>query len=464
MTPRDTSRPTDGDSGALAAHLLGRSWLAWQRGTADLIGEASDDGFGYRYPTVVVLVPRQTGKTTFAFDLAMGRCIDQRDYRAAYTAQTGHVTSERFGERMAEVASAAILARRVKRRRSAGTERMSFPASSYVKAFPPKDGSLRGSALDLVQIDEAQEIDELLGRALDQTVLPVFTTRPRRQLFLIGTAGTDMSAYLARYLAMARGGADGVAVIEYGATADDDWEDPRVWHRVHPGLAAGLTDESALRAALQIMGPELFAREYLCVWVASGDRIIPAKGWNACRRVGATPSAGVPPVLAVDVAIDRSASAILAVWPDRDGVPVGEVVEYRPGVDWAAPRLIEIRHGLIEQRQSPMIVADSQGPVLTVVDELTRAGVEVTQPTTRELSAACASTLDRVLLGTVAHRGEQALDQAAAGAAKRSIGDGWVWGRRSSTADVCPLVAYSLALWGDQRRPAPPVRPVAAHG
>jgi hypothetical protein len=407
------------------------------------------------------MIPRQCGKTTAVFDLAQGRCLTKPDYRAAYTAQTGHVTSERFGERMGELGSTA-LARKVGRRRSAGTERMTFPArgigvpASFLKAFPPKDGALRGSALDLVVIDESQEVTEQQGVALDQTILPTFTTRRRRQFILIGTAGTDMSAFFARYLALARGGAAGVAVIEYGATPDDDPADPAVWHRVHPGLAAGLTDEEALRGALAVMGPESFAREYLNVWSTAGTRILPARDWNHCRRAGARPRPGVAPVFAFDVAADRSAAVIVAVWPDVDGVPVGEVVEYAPMGSWVAARMVELRG----PHRPPLIVADNQGPVLTVVDELRRAGVEVTQPSPRDFGAACASTLDRVKAGTVAHRGEQPLDAAAAGAGRRTIGDGgWAWARRTSTVDVCPLVAYSLALWGDQRRPAPASRP-----
>lgn len=460
ITPGDPYRPTDGRSGALIAHLHGRPWLPWQRTFGDLAGTAGRDG-RYAAEFVVAMIPRQCGKTTAVFDTAQGRCLALPDYRAAYTAQTGHVTSERFGERMAELGSTA-LARRVGRRRSAGTERMTFPRGSYLKAFPPKDGALRGSALDLVVIDECQEITELQGVALDQTILPVFTTRRRRQLILIGTAGTDMSAYFARYLALARGGAAGVFVIEYGATPDDDPADPAVWWRVHPGLAAGLTDEEALRGALAVMGPESFAREYLNVWSTAGTRIIPAREWNAARRAGARPRPGVAPVLAFDVAIDRSAGVIIAVWPDVDGCPVGEVVEYAPGVDWMAGRVRALR----DTHRPPLVVADNQGPVLTVVDELRRPGpdggrpVDIMQPTPKEFGAACASSLDRVKAGTVAHRGEQALDAAAAGAGRRTIGDGgWAWARRTSTVDVCPLVAYSLALWADQRRPVPGPRP-----
>lgn len=454
-TPRDVDAPTS-DLGRFVAHVHGRPWLPWQTLTGAVLGETTADG-RMRYPIAVVMVPRQCGKSTWVFDDVLGRCIEYPDYHAAYTAQTGAAASERFGERMSQLA-ATPLAEYIKSRRSAGTERMTVQAkpgapASYVKAFPPRDGALRGSALDLVLIDEAQEIDELLGVALDQTILPTFTTRPRRQLVLIGTAGNEESAFMARYLALARGGAEGVAVIEYGATEEDDPMDPAVWWRVHPGLAAGLTDEAALRSALQVMGAENFAREYLNVWADSGRRLVTAKSWNRCRRVKAVPRPGVAPVFGVDVAYDRSAAVIVACWPDRDGVPMVEIVEYSPGVDWAAARLDELRR----THRPPLIVADSQGPVVTVVDAARRLGVAVKSVTPTELATACQSTFDAIETATIGHRSEQPLNAAVQGAGKRPIGDGgWAWGRRTSTVDIAPLMGASLAYWGNQRRPARP--------
>jgi hypothetical protein len=467
-TIRDRTRPTSAASGAFIAQCHRRPWLPWQLDTAAVVGETLPGGrtvngvehLRSAYPITVILVPRQCGKTTFLFDTLLGRVLVTRDYRAAYTAQTGHVTTERFGERIAEL-PATPLARRIRTRRSAGTERMSAPHGSYLKAFPPKDGALRGSALDCVCIDEAQEIDELLGVGLDQTILPTFTTRPRRQLILIGTAGTDMSKYLARYVALGRGGAAGVALIWYGAEPDDDPADPAVWHRVHPGLAGGLTDDEALQSALQVMGPESFAREYLCVWQESGARLIPARLWQGLRRVKAVPRADVPPVFGVDVAPDRSAAVIVAVWPDAaDDVPVMEVIDYAPRTDWVAPRLRD----LYARHHPPLIVTDNQGPVLTVADEATRLRVPIRPVTVPEYAAACQSALDAVERSGVGHRNEQPLNVAVAGAVKRGIGDGgWGWGRRTATVDVSPLIAGTLALWAHAHRPAR-VRPTVASG
>jgi hypothetical protein len=446
VTPRTPSRDTDGDTGAFIAHLHGRPWLPWQRAAADLIGERLPNG-RYAYPIVVVLVPRQCGKTTWALDVAQGRCLAEPDFRAAYTAQTGQAATERFLERIAALPSNA-LSPVVKTRRSAGSERMTFPGGSYLKAFPPKDAALRGYALDLVIVDEPQEIDQAQGVALDQTILPTFTTRPRRQLILCGTAGTDKSRFLARYLDMARAGMPGVAVIEYGADPAADPTDPAVWHAVHPGLAAGLTDDDALSSALSVLGASGFAREYLNVWQSNQDRTIEPATWAACRRRDAAARPGVPPVFGVDVSIDRAGTAIVAAWPDVDGTPVLELVEYAPGVAWAAGRLTDLHtaHG------AQLWIDGGTGPAGTIAAALT-GKPWVHTLTGRDLAAASAGLLDALTDQAVSHRGEPAMDKAAAGAVRRPTGDGWIWGRRTATADVAPIMAAALALYGHARRP-----------
>lgn len=447
-TPRTPDRPTDGAAGAFVAHAHGRPWNAWQRAAGDLLGEQTASGT-YVYQIGIVMVPRQAGKTTFVFDLAQGRCIKHPDYRAAYTAQTGHVTTERFQERMAELAGTP-LAQVVSARRSAGTERMSFRRGSFLKAFPPKDGALRGSALDLVIVDEAQEIDETLGRALDQTIIPTMQTRPRRQMILIGTAGTTKSDYLRRYLDLARVGTKGIALIEYGAAQDDDPTDPEVWRRVHPGLAAGLADDAALHSALAVMGVTSFAREFLNVWTVTSDAVIPAGVWSAAAAPLERPAPG-PPVIGVDVAVDRSRTALVACWLGASGLPVVEVVACRPGVTWAVAEMKAIRAA----DRPAAFVATADGPVATVVDAATRAGITITTVSPREYTAACAAFYDAILGRHVLHRAEPDLDAAVAGAARRPMGDGWGWGRRTSAAEISPLVGATLAAWGWDHRPAP---------
>jgi len=430
---------------AVASQLHGRTILPWARLAADVIGEREGDR--YRYPVVVVNVPRQCSKTTFALDLFIGRALADRDYRAAYTAQTGHATSSRFYERFEDLARHP-LGRKAKTRRSAGTERLTLPRGSYVKAFPPISGSLRGDALDLVLVDEAQEHDDELGAALDHTILPVFTTRPRRQLVILGTAGESPTGYLWRYLTLARSGVPGVALIEYGAGPDDDPADPAVWERVHPGLAGGLTDTEYL-ASVQRLDPAAFTREYLNVWpVTASAHALDPGSWDACADPGQTAAPRGRAVFAVDTNYDRTRTALAAAWPDGDLLRVGIV--------WTGATH-KARAAVVEH-------AAAWRPRGIHYDPLTSGSLarpDWTADTMRDVQAATDLVIQRVRDGTIRHRPHPELDAAAASATLRPIGDGGTAFRRAGNVSA-PLLAAALALLAADRNPiqSPSIRGV----
>jgi hypothetical protein len=419
------------------ARLHGRVLLPWARDAVDLAGETDARG-RYAYPVVVVLVPRQATKTTTAFDIAMGRCLAHRDYRAAYTAQTGQIASERFRERLADLARTHLSAR-VKTRMSAGSERFTFAQGSYLKAFPPMEGSLRGSALDLVIVDEAQEISGELGTKLDHAILPTFTTRPRRQLILLGTAPAQPGTYLERYADLARAGTPGVALIDYGAVDGDDIADPDTWRRRHPGLAGGITDEAYLQSMLD-MDAAGFAREHLNVWPRGRVAAVidPAQWAAAADPDQAKPPAGTA-AFAVDVTPDRSEAVIAAAWLD-DG-------SMRWAVLWSgAPHRCRAAVDALRGTWRPRGVwydPFSGG-------SLARDAGGLWQPIkSSELAIACASVLDRLAAGTLRHRPDPQLDDAAVIAVTRTWGDaGFAWGRRGSSGSIAPLVACTLAGHG----------------
>lgn len=451
VTPRDPSRRTDGYAGAFVAHLHGRPWHPYQRLAADVLGELLPSG-RYAYPIGVVLLPRQCGKTTLGMDLALGRGLVNRDYRAAYAAQTGHVTTERFAERIGEL-SDGPLAGRVTPRRSAGTERVTLPGRSFLKAFPPKAGALRSNALDLVIVDESQEHGEILGEQLDLTIIPTFTTRPRRQMLLIGTAGTDASGYLRRYYDLALSGAPGVALIDYGALDGEDTDDRDLWPRRHPGLALGLTDTDALETARAAMGYAGFAREFFNVWTRTAVRLFDPTAWSEVQDPDAAPVGGL--CLSFDVTPDRDAAAI-AIADDTDTL---EIIEQRPGVDWLLPRLLDL-----QTSTGAPIAADRYGGAGPTTDALEQAKADLILMGTADVANAAAGFLDGVNNREVRVVPSRVLDDSVEGAARRPIGDagGFAWSRKGSSRPVVALVAASGALWGARHRPPAPVRPSAS--
>lgn len=448
--------------GAFVAHLHGRPWKPHQRLAADIAGERLVTG-RYAYPIVVWTFPRQSAKTTTALDLALGRCLQYPDYRVAYAAQSGTKTTQNFYQRFSEL-EAGPMAGRVKPRRSAGTERLTFPGRSYVKAFPPKDGALRSDALDLVIVDEAQEHDERLGELLDQTIIPTFTTRPRRQLLVVFTAGTDRSAYARRYLEAARDGEPGYALVDYGADAEhpETFLVPSTWPTQHVGLATGLADVDALTQALAAMGPAGFLREFGNLWTRSSIRVVDPEDLAAILLPPDTIRPEGRLCLGVDVAADRGSAAIaIGVRPhDAGGRSYLELVDAHAGLDWVVGRLLEL-----QATYGAPIAIDPFGAVGTVADALILAGADLLPMKAQDVANAAAGLLDTIGRRDLDLYPAAAVSEAVDGLALRPLGDGngYAYSRRQSAAPVAPLVALAAALWGLARLPDP-IRPeVSAH-
>jgi hypothetical protein len=442
------------------ALLQGRPWLPYQRYIAEVAGEQMPDGT-YAYPVVVLTMPRQSAKTTTAYDVALGRGRAYRDYRCRYSTHKGTITSDRFVDWFLELERTPALLPQMKLRRSRGTEAVGWVRTgSYFQAFPASDGALRSAALDLVIVDEGQEHDDVLGAALKKMITATFNTRPRRQLWVIFSAGTDASTYAAEYLARGVAGAPGVAVFDYGCPEDVDPLDRGMWHTWHPGLAYGLTSYAALDMALG-EGEAAFVREYGNIWTrTSAGPVIDPVAWG---RVATTTDMYPGPVcLGVDVAADRQSSTIALAGPNGHV----EVLEHAAGVEWVADRVAELRRMF-----GAPIALDSKGPVGTVLDDLEVAGL--TRVTAKnpygdllvmdadDVANAAAGFLDAVEHGTVAVWPHPDLDAAVVAAVKRPLGDaGFGWSRRASAATIAPLVAVCAARWGWTR--LPPDRPRAS--
>jgi len=262
-------------------------------------------------------------------------------------------------------------------------------------------------------------------------------------------------------------GLPGVAMFDYGAdpaAPDYDPGDPAVWRGAHPtaGVAFPLSvleHEWAVR-----VDDAAFERAYLNVWPRPSD-VVAAAGLDLTAwRAAAAPAVTAARVGAVafDVAGDRSAASIAVAGWDADAARVVvEVVDARPGVAWLADTVRTISR----RYRGARLVADSL-VAAAAVSELTRAGLVVTPVGAADHARACGALVDRLAAGTLTHRAQAVLDDAVIGAARRPLGDAWLWSRARSGVDISPLVAVTLAAWtaaiaAPRGRPAVIVAPAA---
>lgn len=423
----------------------------WQSDVAAVAGELNDARDGWHYPVVVLSVPRRAGKTmlTLATNLAAMDVIG--DARCWYTAQRRETAAKLFRDEWTPLLEP--LSRLYRLRKSQGSEGVhKRRGSSSLQLFAPTADALHSVNADTATVDEAWWFDIDAGESLEAGITPAQLTRPWRQLWIVSAGGTVESTWWDRWLTAAAAGLPGVALFDYGADAaapDYDPSSPDVWARAHPTAGRAFPLSVLEQLWVRRRDDASFERSYLNVWPRPSE-VLAAGGLDADQwRASSHPAVVAERVTAIafDIAADRSAAAIATAGPIGDRVVV-EIVDARPGVGWvaAAVKATRVRH------RGAVVVADSLVTAGATAD-LERAGVSVIPIGARNHAQACGAFVDRLAAGQISQRAQAVLDDAVTGAARRPLGDAWLWSRARSQADISPLVAATLAVWAASTRP-----------
>lgn len=444
---------------ALIARALGTPLLPWQRQVAYVATERDPEG-GYRYPVVVVTVPRQSGKTTLLRALGVHRGLSHENNGVFYSAQTGKDARERWQD-LVSIVKDSPLGSIATVRSAAGSERIVWPNGSTFRAFAPTPKSLHGYTPPLVMLDEAFAHDEQLGNDLMGAIGPAQVTIRRRQLWIVSTAGTAESVFLHRWIDAGRAAAPGVALFDWGVPDDVDVYDSSRWADWHPGMAVlesgdQLVTHDALRAQAESLPRSEFTRAYGNRRTRTASHLISAESWDKLRWEAGEltpPAAGTGAVFAWDVMDDRSAAAITAVWHVH-GVPVAKVVRTGPGMAWLADALEQ----LAGQGWREFAYA-TDGPAREVADELERRRLPATCRVTAlggsEYADAWGFLMGHIAARTLHHDGSEQLAAAAGNVATRPSLDAAAPSRRNSAGDITPLVALMVAAYVLDHKPPP---------
>lgn len=486
-TERTPGRRSFGAAIAKVAAAMGKPLQPWQRQVADVATELNPDG-SWAYTTVVVHVQRQAGKTTLVLPVSLHRTLIRQRAKAWFTAQKRQDARDTWVD-CAEIVAGSPLAQLITVRRSNGSEALTTPGGSTFRVFAPNEDALHGKANELVTVDEGWAFDGAEGAALQQAIVPTFATTGG-QLWLPSTAGTAASTWYRGYVTRGRaavnaGATSGLAYFEWSldaAAADQVQtiltelhrhpEGARAAVELDPQLAAKLDQvvtitmaahpgqyvrASSIRDAALDMAPGEFVRAYGNVWTLTADRVIADHAWAACRDPQLLAPEPGELRLSFDVTRERSHAAIAGAWRGPDGRPAVDVLDARPGTSW----LVERVEQLARTWRVDEVGCDGAGPALDLADELERRGVvKVRRISGREYAAACAGFLAAVDNTQLVHRGTAALDAAVAAAARRELGDTWVWSRRQSAGPIVGLVGATVALWTYDHRAAAPAAPV----
>lgn len=328
-----------------------------------------------------------------------------------------------------------------------GTQSINLRTGQRILYKARTGGSARGfTKAALVVYDEAQH---LVGAHVAASA-PAKLANPNSQSWFAGSGAlaTSVKAWeMRRQAILGTGGrlaytemtAETIEVVDGQIVCQrPDPLDLDAWYRSMPGLGRWITEES-MRALYDELGPEDFAREGLCVWdpePGGGDQIIPADLWSAAGVAGTTPQD--PCAYAIDAAPDGRSAAIAA----SDGERI-LVTDSRDGTAWVVAALVE----LLAAHPGPVFL-DPKGPAGSLLVDLAEAKIEPVLVSAADHAQACGGLLAAVLSSKLTHAAQPQLDAAVRGATRRPYGDAWAWNRRTSSVDISPLVAVTLARYG----------------
>lgn len=457
--PRIRSVPEYSRSlGEAAIELVASTGLIldeWQRDELCDWLAVRDDG-KWVCPACGLVCPRQNGKSLLlaARELVGLYLLDER--LIVHSSHEQATASEQFRLVLDLIDGSPEFRRRMlKPIHGKGSEAIEFRNGQRILFKTRTSGGLRGFTVDCLIFDEAYD----LANEEVAAMMPTTVAAANPQI-LYASSAVDQQMHvngvnLSRIRQRAIAGEPGIAYAEWSAEGEDPARvpvdlasNPLVWAQANPGL--GLRQDVETLANLHAtMGPRQFAVEHLGV----GDwpdldpealRVVTVAAWQALvnpesRMVSADG------VLAFDVTPDLSWGSIAGAGLTEDGkVHIG-IIDRGQRFSWMASRIAELYRTL----KPALIICDSQSQATSVLPELERLNVPVKVTSSKEYADACSLFAEAVQNKTISHLGDASLLIAIDGADTKPLNDAFKWDRRkSSVADISPLVAATLAHWG----------------
>ena len=432
-------------AGAEAVELAASAGLIldpWQELALDAALSERADG-QWAASEVGLIVPRQNGKSAVLEARELAGLFILGEELIVHTAHNFGTAKECFYRLRNMIDATPDLSRLVRRITTAnGDVGIELTSGARLKYLARTPGSGRGFSADCVIFDEAYR----LPGAMLAAMMPTLSARKNPQVWYATSSPAEIdeqSEHIRRTkLRSSEPDPGGLCWIEWCGDLRDDPSDPAVWAKTNPALGIRIGAED-LDRALRTLPSQDFAVEHLGVWkTQSLSAKIPLHIWESIQVSESPGTEGV--VFGLDIPPDRSSASVAACAPDGETGFSVELADRRPGTDWLIHRCIE----LSDRYPGTSFVIDTIGPAGGFVHELQNLGLKVISTTAREYSQACTHLFDAVMAKKLTHTGQPELVTAVMGAKTRTLGDSWAWSRTSSSVDIAPLVAATLALWG----------------
>jgi hypothetical protein len=458
ITPATPGARNQGREIARLARALGKPLMPWQRLVVDRATELTPDGL-YRYSTVLVTVPRQSGKTTLVGPVQLHRIMTVPNARAFFTAQTGLDAGKRMLD-LIELVQTSGLAPLFKPRYAGGSQGLSTANRSALRVFAPGPSALHGETPHLVTLDEIWKHNAVAGAQLMGAIGPAQATLEGiAQLWMISTMGTAESEFMnalvekGRETATRAPGAPGTMFYaEWSMEDGADPYSPRSW-QFHPALYNTIQESALASQSIDLPMGE-WMRAYMNRLTESADPLFTREEWQAMEVMPAEVPSRRNVWISYEVGREAEDFVVMANWRDSEGHPCSRLLHTAPGVVWAADYVEK----LAKEWGAP-VCADDGGETRSVTDDLERRGVEVVKVGLSNFATATVSWLTETQSRQLRHDGSAASYAAVARAVKEPMSDSWRFSRKRSPGSIAWIIASVVGLWCVDHEEPPKPKP-----
>jgi len=497
-----------------ARDVLGMNLDPWQRWLAIHLLELRGDRL--RFATVIILVARQNGKSTFVLALILFLMVIKGWPMTLGTAQDLSTAEELWEDTLSALQEDEQLRELVANvRRVNGQKEFKLlieddavvTRSRYVvKAASRRAGrGLRGNTIVLDELREQQNWQAWAA------ITKTSNAQANRLIIGLSNAGDVLSVVLAHFrlighasvgdpdgIVKAAGGEDALKLsvadvpeaddsdeyflddmeidedtlflAEWSAAPGTDKFDRDGWAQANPSLGHRMRIGTIASDAKN--DPEwVFRTEVLCQWPdGTLEGPFPPGTWEESRNIPVERADGTkvaaeadkivgPVVACIDQSYASTMTYIALCGKRADGVDQVEVAAMRSGSHWVSEWLME-RKDRIKAVTGQKTGAPISGRVADLMEDPAFT-IPVIPLGGGDLMAAWFETFNAVKDAAVRHNVQGPLDVAAATAQLKSLGAGKVIDPTKSMAETSPLQAFSGALWLWRKREAPIAPPVA---
>ena len=448
-----------------AQKILRKKLYPWQEWALihalEIVGELQD-GWKFRYRTVLFLISRQNGKTVLSEVIAsffqnvlgvesiFGTSLSLEKAEEVWEAVIAD--QESFPELSADI---------VRISRTNGKKRLELTGGRRYKVGAPSRRAGRGDSNDLVMVDELREHRdwETWSAAAAST-----NAKPNGLIICFSNAGDPESIVLRQLRAQALGqkadfggdvDANTLGLFEWSAKEGCATDDLEQLAQANPAMGYGLLTERALLSNRETFPEMKFRSECMCQQV---ETIMPPPFPDGAWEAGIDPASFIPPAevltFGIDLSQDRRWTSIGVCGLREDGNYHVELVARRVGtewaIDWFRERAQKTRMRLAFQcRGAPVSGLAEQICTIPGIERLAIEGADLSNGWGRFYDGICAGLPEREGV-KIFHLPQPLLDTPGKTMQLKQMGGGVkLPDRIKSPDDIAPLfsciIAYTAA-------------------